>query len=128
MNRLNLLKHAVPLVKTHGFTRTALAYSFPAAKPGAAPLEETAVTALFGQGDAARVTLINAWMEQGLEEMWKANESSGGPKDGNLNSVGKGDTRVKVEKALLTRLEWNVHALPYLSEVCFTLSSVNSLI
>lgn len=106
MNKVSLLKHAVPLVKKYGFTRTTLAHSLPEAKPGSAPLNETAVTVLFGHGNVARVTLIRAWMDQGLEEMQIATNVTVGA-----------DPQRSVERALLTRLQWNEHAYPYLREV-----------
>lgn len=59
-----LLQLAVPLVKSHGFTREALARSvLSLPKPHTEPLSDTAVSALFGQGDDARRTLLNAWLE-----------------------------------------------------------------
>jgi ubiquinone biosynthesis protein COQ9 len=95
-----LLKLATPLVQHHGFTRTALAHSVLALpEPHAEPLSDSAVTALFGQGDAARRTLINAWLDEGRAHMRAV------PVDG-------------VKRALLTRLEYNVPVLSYLPEVC----------
>ena len=58
--RNELLKLALPLVRTHGFTREALSRSVLALpKPHPEPLRDTAVSALFGEGDDARRTLIN---------------------------------------------------------------------
>ena len=95
-----LLKLAIPLVQRHGFTRTALAHSVLALpEPHAEPLSDSAVTALFGQGDAARRTLINAWLDEGRAHMRAV------PVDG-------------VKRALLARLEYNVPVLSYLPEVC----------
>jgi ubiquinone biosynthesis protein COQ9 len=94
-----LLKFATPLVQRHGFTRTALAHSVLALpEPHAEPLSDSAVTALFGQGDTARRTLINAWLDEGRAHMRAA------PIDG-------------VKRALLARLEYNVPVLSYLPEV-----------
>jgi len=94
------LKLATPLVQHHGFTRTALAHSVLALpEPHAEPLSESAVTALFGQGDAARRTLINAWFDDGRAHMRAV------PVDG-------------VKRALLARLEYNVPVLRHLPEVC----------
>ncbi|KAJ3496015.1 hypothetical protein NLJ89_g10541 [Agrocybe chaxingu] len=63
-----LLKLALPLVQTHGFTREALArsvLSLPPSEAHSEPLSDTAVSALFGHGDAARRTLIDAWLKDG---------------------------------------------------------------
>ncbi|KAF5326702.1 hypothetical protein D9619_004492 [Psilocybe cf. subviscida] len=68
-----LLKLALPLVKTHGFTREALARSVlslpPSERSYTEPLSDSAVTALFGKGDQAKRTLIDAWMQDGLRHM-----------------------------------------------------------
>ncbi|KAF9533882.1 hypothetical protein CPB83DRAFT_866768 [Crepidotus variabilis] len=70
-----LLKYAVPLVSTLGFTREALArsvLSLPSsetAKGHSEPLSDSAVTALFGPEDEARRLLVNAWLQEGLEHM-----------------------------------------------------------
>jgi ubiquinone biosynthesis protein COQ9 len=97
--RTQLLKLAVPLVKQHGFTRTALARSVLALpEPHPAPLPDSAVTTLFGEGDTARRTLISAWLEQGRTHM---------------RSVPVED----VKGALLSRLEYNVPVLEHLPEV-----------
>ena len=95
------MKLAVPLVQHHGFTRTALARSVlalpePHAHPK--PLSDSAVTTLFGEGDAARRTLIDAWLDQGRVHM---------------RSVPVQD----VKGALLARLEYNVPVLGHLPEV-----------
>ena len=95
-----LLKLTIPLVQRHGFTRTALAHSVLALpeQPHAEPLSDSAVTALFGQGDDARRTLINAWLDEGRAHMRAV------PVDG-------------VKRALLARLEYNLPVLSYLPEV-----------
>ena len=60
-----LLKLALPLVKDHGFTRSALSLAAMYSSSGkhAAPLSDMAVDALFGEGDEARRTLVNAWLD-----------------------------------------------------------------
>ena len=96
-----LLKLATSLVQYHGFTRTALAHSvLTLPEPHAEPLSDSAVTALFGQGDAARRTLINAWLYEGRAHMRAV------PADG-------------VKSALLSRLEYNTPVLNHLPEVMF---------
>lgn len=98
--RTQLLKLATPLVQHHGFTRTTLARSvLSLPEPHAEPLSDSAVTVLFGEGDAARRTLINAWLDEGRNHMRTV------PVDG-------------VKRALLARLEYNVPVLRHLPEVC----------
>ena len=60
-----LLKLAFPLVKNHGFTRSTLSLSAMSSPSGThmTPLSDRAVDALFGEGDEARRTLINAWLD-----------------------------------------------------------------
>ncbi|KAF8556237.1 hypothetical protein OG21DRAFT_1495759 [Imleria badia] len=71
-----LLQRAFPLVKTHGFTRTALARAaLDLPEPHAEPLPDAAVTALFGHGDDARRTLVRAWLEDARCQMKHANPS-----------------------------------------------------
>ena len=97
--RTQLLKLAVPLVKQHGFTRAALVRSvLDLPEPHTAPLPESTVTTLFGEGDTARRTLISAWLEEGRTHM---------------RSVPVDD----VKSALLARLEYNVPVLEHLPEV-----------
>ncbi|GJE96201.1 hypothetical protein PsYK624_123950 [Phanerochaete sordida] len=68
--RNELLKLALPLVRTHGFTREALSRSVLALpEPHPEPLRDTAVSALFGEGDDARRTLISAWLDEGRAHM-----------------------------------------------------------
>ncbi|KAF9069021.1 hypothetical protein BDP27DRAFT_1326300 [Rhodocollybia butyracea] len=80
LKRTQLLKIATSLVKTHGFTREALARSvlyLPNQKhveskqdnEDCQPLSDTAVSSLFGFGDAARTTLIYAWLDEGINHM-----------------------------------------------------------
>ncbi|EMD33930.1 hypothetical protein CERSUDRAFT_117453 [Gelatoporia subvermispora B] len=70
MSRALLLQLALPLVQTHGFTRETLARSvLSLPTPHSKPLSETAVSALFGNGDDARRTLIEAWLDSGRESM-----------------------------------------------------------
>ncbi|KAF8271183.1 hypothetical protein EI94DRAFT_1721067 [Lactarius quietus] len=96
--RTQLLKLAVPLVKQHGFTRTALARSvLDLPESRSEPLPDSAVTTLFGEGDTARRTLISAWLDQGRTHM---------------RSVPVED----VKSALLARLEYNMPVLEHLPE------------
>ncbi|EIM91476.1 uncharacterized protein STEHIDRAFT_91612 [Stereum hirsutum FP-91666 SS1] len=69
--RTRLLQAAIPLVREHGFTRQALANSVLhlQAESRSEPLPDTAVTTLFGEGDNARRTLIDAWLEKGRIQM-----------------------------------------------------------
>ena len=100
-----ILKRAVKLVPTHGFTRETLALSeiSDAADGRGSPLSETAVSALFGPGHEATKTLIKAWMDEGREDMKLAvNESAQVP---------------DIQSVLLRRLRWNERALPHLKDV-----------
>ncbi|KAG5646995.1 hypothetical protein DXG03_001719 [Asterophora parasitica] len=108
MSSARLLKLAVPLVNTHGFTREALARSvltLPGKEAHAEPLSDTAVSALFGKGDIARRTLIRAWLDSGIRHM----QSS--PPGATLKQV------------LRARLEFNEPVLHLLPEAFATLAS-----
>lgn len=99
MTTAQLLKLALPLVQTHGFTREALSrsvLSLPVAH--AEPLGDMAVSALFGSGDEARRTLINAWLEDSIGEM-------------------KNVPSPTVRRVLQARLARNEPVLEYLPEV-----------
>jgi len=94
-----LLRLAIPLVETHGFTRDALARSVLALPtPHSDPLSETAVDALFGRGNEARKTLINAWLRDGVEQM-------------------KATSPMTMKTVLRTRLQRNVPVLNHLPDV-----------
>ncbi|OJT02465.1 hypothetical protein TRAPUB_7032 [Trametes pubescens] len=97
--RTELLRLAVPLVKTHGFTREALAQSaLRLPEPHKEPLSEAAVTSIFGSGDDARRTLIQAWMEAAV-----------------LNMKSK-STPPSLLELLESRLKWNEPVLGHLPE------------
>ncbi|KZV64858.1 hypothetical protein PENSPDRAFT_756935 [Peniophora sp. CONT] len=69
-NARRLLQLALPLVKDHGFSREALSRSvLSLPEPPSAPLSDAAVNSLFGYGDSARRTLIDAWLEEGRAQM-----------------------------------------------------------
>ncbi|KAF8071820.1 hypothetical protein FPV67DRAFT_899724 [Lyophyllum atratum] len=102
MSSARLLELAIPLVKTHGFTREVLARSvltLPASEAHSEPLSDTAVTALFGRGDLARRTLIRAWLDAGIRHIQSA------PPNSTLKQV------------LQARLEFNEPVLHHLPEV-----------
>ncbi|KAM6490573.1 hypothetical protein JOM56_013916 [Amanita muscaria] len=61
-----LLRAALPLIQTHGFTRDALARSVLSLTQHKEPLSDQAVSFLFGHGDDARRTLIKAWLDEGI--------------------------------------------------------------
>jgi ubiquinone biosynthesis protein COQ9 len=117
-----LLKLALPLVRTHGFTREALSrsvLSLPANEVHSEPLSDTAVSALFGHGDDARKTLIEAWLEDGLRHMGSipGAERPTTPLLA-LETFRTGtEKKASVKDALRARLEYNEPALPYLPEV-----------
>jgi hypothetical protein len=111
-------------VPTHGFTRQALALSAvrnssitelpPETNESIASasmqtqldgqLSEVAIDALFGRGDAARRTLINAWLESGKTDMSAGLSSS--------------SSKPTVKDALERRLNYNFPVLGHLPEVC----------
>ena len=97
--RSQLLQLALPLVQTYGFTRAALSHSvFRLPKPHSEQLSESAVTALFGHGDDARKTLINAWLDDARNQMRAAPEPT-------------------IKAALKRRLRQNEPVLQFLPEV-----------
>lgn len=105
MQRQQLLRCALPLIREHGFSRKALALSaLSLPTPHVEPLSDPAVSALFGKGDEARRTLINSWMDEGRLEMEKKKGSS-------------------VGMLLKSRLRWNGPALPYLPEAFALMAS-----
>jgi len=134
-----LLKYALPLVKEHGFSREALArsvLSIPTSETFGEthtdPLSETAVSALFGDGDEARRTLIKAWLQHGLTHMGTVPgvvrpviinvEGEDVPETGRSTEVNaarqEGPLRkATVEDVLRARLEYNEPVLGYLPEV-----------
>ncbi|KAJ6520928.1 hypothetical protein DFH09DRAFT_1193653 [Mycena vulgaris] len=106
----HLLKLSLPLISEHGFTRVALARSvlhLPAPHAHPEPLSDRAVSAIFGRGDAARRTLVHAWLDGGVECM----------KDAPSASVGA---------ALHARLAYNASVLPHLSEAFALLAAPDS--
>ncbi|KAF8910574.1 hypothetical protein CPB84DRAFT_1764021 [Gymnopilus junonius] len=130
MSSTRLLKLALPLVKTHGFTRETLSRSvlaLPPTEAHAEPLSDTAVSALFGEGDEARKTLIAAWLKEGLRHMASVPgverpvaglgpaESSAGP--------ASADRKATIRDVLRARLEYNEPVLPYLPEAFAVYSS-----
>jgi hypothetical protein len=115
----HLLKLALPLIKTHGFTRETLArsvVSLPSTStshPHSEPLSDSAITALFGKGDAARRTLIDAWLDDGLRHM-----ASGSAKHRKRGEGGSTPART-IRDVLRARLEYNEPVLPHIPDVCF---------
>ncbi|KJA14694.1 hypothetical protein HYPSUDRAFT_72425 [Hypholoma sublateritium FD-334 SS-4] len=106
-----LLKLALPLVKTHGFTREALSRSvltLPSNEQHAEPLSDSAITALFGRGDFARRTLIDAWLEDGLAHM--ASESS------DANGGATPAKKATIRDVLRARLKYNEPVLAHLPD------------
>lgn len=112
-----LLKLALPLVKNHGFTRSALSLAVMYSPSGkhTAPLNDTAVDALFGEGDEARRTLINAWLEDAKVSLRKF-YSQDGVTATTTGAPGLSDV-------LKTRLSENEGVLEHLPEVRARLNS-----
>ncbi len=136
-----MLKHALPLVKVHGFTRETLARSVLHLSPTETrtnthvePLSDTAVSALFGEGDEARRTLINAWLQDGLRYMGtvqgverpaiivKDEKEEFDTAQSQYSQIGAAQqatsgTRASIKDVLHARLKYNEPALAYLPEV-----------
>lgn len=108
-----LLNLAIPLIRSHGFTRESLARSvLYLPKPHAEPLPDTAVSALFGQGDDARRTLLNAWLEDARRRM-REEVSSEPP---------------CIRHVLYSRLAMNEPVLDYLPEAFALLATSSSVL
>jgi len=128
MSSSRLIKLALPLVKTHGFTREALSrsvLSLPTNEVHTEPLSDTAVSALFGHGDDARRTLIKAWLKDGLRHMGSIPgvERPAMP----LLALETGtEKKASIRDVLRARLEYNEPVLPYLSEAFALLISPSS--
>ena len=97
----NIIKHAIPLIPTHGFTRKTLSLAAITLHGSLSkPLADSAINSLFGVGDRARIALIDGWLEEGRRDM------------GQLPDAGPHS----VSGLLKRRLRWNEPVLPYLSE------------
>ncbi|KAG2107548.1 hypothetical protein BD769DRAFT_1693803 [Suillus cothurnatus] len=106
-----LLKLALPLIKTHGFTREALSLSvLSLPTPLGRPLPDASVTALFGPGDDARRTLVHAWLDDARHQM----------KEEAVEKIEMGDV-------LKARLKSNEPVLEHLPEAFALLASSSSL-
>ncbi|KZT19045.1 hypothetical protein NEOLEDRAFT_80797 [Neolentinus lepideus HHB14362 ss-1] len=106
---LQLLRHAFPLIPTHGFTRQTLALSvLHQPNPHTQPLSDTAINALFGEGENARRTLIEAWIDNARQHMGSKFIEEGAPR---INDV------------LKARLEENAQVLQHLPEAFAFLAS-----
>ena len=115
-----LLKLALPLVKTHGFTRSTLSLAAMYSPSGniTAPLNDTAVDALFGEGDEARRTLINAWLDDARVSL-RTSYSQG---------VAASSTQTpSLENVLKMRLSKNEEVLEHLPEVSRSLDSKETI-
>lgn len=107
-----LLKLALPLVKKHGFTRSTLSLAALDSPSGVhtVPLDDMAVDALFGEGDEARRTLINAWLDDARGSLRKFYSQRG---------TSTTPTQIPTLGGVLkTRLSKNEDVLEYLPEVC----------
>lgn len=111
------------MVKTHGFTREALARSvleLPPSEAHSEPLSETAVSALFGNGDLPRRTLIEAWLQDGLRHMASVpgvGRHTANPNVAAADSSVESGKKATVGEVLRARLEYNEPVLSYLPEV-----------
>lgn len=110
--RDGLLKLAFPLIKNHGFTRNVLSLAVMYSPSGAhtAPLNDTAVDALFGEGNEARRTLINAWLDDARDSVGKFYRQGG--------ASATATQTPSLGSVLKTRLSKNEDVLKHLPEVC----------
>ncbi|KAJ8519046.1 hypothetical protein ONZ45_g3948 [Pleurotus djamor] len=123
---VQLLKLALPLIPKYGFTRTALAESAlylpsTAERPQPEPLSDTSMSALFGEGDAARRALINAWLAQGISCMSRERDAA--------SDESKPAQNLRTVRELLqARLAYNEPVLAHLPEAFALLGSPPSAI
>ncbi|KXN86062.1 Ubiquinone biosynthesis protein coq9, mitochondrial [Leucoagaricus sp. SymC.cos] len=116
--RTRLLQLAIPLVKSHGFTRDALAQSvlhLPPPETHTSPLSDSAISALFGSGIKAEYSLINFFFDEGLERMRARAEALSASQERALS----------VKELFGERLRHNEPVLEHLSEA-FTILASNS--
>ena len=105
-HRQQLLQLALPLIRTHGFTRQALANSvLSLPKPHPEPLSDRAVSSLFGEGEEARITLINYWLDDARQTMKPSAATNSEPASPTIKEV------------LTARLQHNEPVLELLPEV-----------
>jgi|ERR1700722_7247215 len=102
-----LLQLALPLVPKHGFTRQALSLSvLSLPQRHTEPLSETAVTALFGEGEEARRVLVRYWLDDAHRKMQDLEEE-----------IPDGGKRLTMAQVLRSRLKTNEEVLQHLPEV-----------
>jgi len=113
---LRLLRIALGLVETHGFTRDALAHSvlrLPHPETHSVPLSDAAISSLFGQGETPEHTLINLFFDDGLEQMKHR-----------AQVLSESEQRVPTIKELLEeRLKFNEPVLDHLPDAFASLVS-----
>lgn len=113
---LRLLRLALGLVETHGFTRDALAYSvlrLPHPETHSTPLSDAAISSLFGQGTKPEHTLINLFFDDGLEHM-----------KNRAQVLSESEQRVPtVQELLKERLKFNEPVLDHLPDAFASLAS-----
>jgi ubiquinone biosynthesis protein COQ9 len=111
-----LLRAALDVVGTHGFTRTALALSvtqLPPPHTHAAPLSDAAVSALFGPGSKAEHSLINFFFDEGIRHMRTRAQALATSQD----------RPPTAKEILVERLKFNEPVLPHLSSAFASLAS-----
>ncbi|KAG9015219.1 hypothetical protein FRB94_004338 [Tulasnella sp. JGI-2019a] len=108
----NILRQALPLIPNHGFTRKCLSEAA-SSMPGGPKFGDTEITALFGEGNAARRTLFQAWLQEGLNNMGVTSTSSAG------------GSKLAVADLLKGRLRYNEPVIGYLPEAAAMLAVTN---
>ncbi|KAF9778999.1 hypothetical protein BJ322DRAFT_1090875 [Thelephora terrestris] len=120
-----LLKLALPLIKDHGFTRSALSLAVMYSPSGkhTAPLNDTAVDALFGEGDEARRTLMNAWLDDARVSLRKSYSQ-----DSDTATTARNPSLGNVLKTRLSKNEGVLEHLPEAFALLATPPTLSSLI
>lgn len=117
-NAAALLKRSFPLIPQHGFTRKTIMLASGRVstredgEESNGRLSETAISALFGAGDNARRTLIEAWFKEGIVDMGASQTMA----KENATSL-PATAPPTLSDLLQRRLEWNKPVNQHLPEV-----------
>jgi hypothetical protein len=112
--RSTILKHSIPLLPTHSFTRHTLSISLsslPASHPDhrSAPVDPGVIDTVFGEGTTTPCrALVTAWEEAGLTSM---------SDDAGSGIEGTGTSKERVKIRLRQRLRYSARLGEHLVEV-----------
>ncbi|KAG8906333.1 hypothetical protein FRB99_007113 [Tulasnella sp. 403] len=120
--RTLILKAALPFVPSYGFTRRCLTDAAESL-PTQISLSETAFAALFGQGEEAKRTLIQAWLDEGIERLkFSASQTDEmAPPSGAV-------VHAELKTLLTARLRYNEPVLQHLADAFATLAAGGPLL